>query len=67
MKGFHHSNTFLEFEYKDEVGSGLGPTLEFYTLSANCIRSLDYLWRKDTRNNDLFPAPLEQADKVIGR
>ena len=24
------------------------------------------MWRKDTRNNDLFPAPLEQANKMIG-
>ena len=27
-----NSNAYIEVQYADEVGTGLGPTLEFYTL-----------------------------------
>ena len=33
------NRAFLEVEYKDEIGTGLGPTLEFYCLVANEIKS----------------------------
>jgi E3 ubiquitin-protein ligase TRIP12 len=33
------NRAFLEVEYKDEVGTGLGPTLEFYFLVAQEIKS----------------------------
>ena len=51
----------LEIEYKDEVGHGLGPTLEFYTLIAQAIvkESEGTLWRKDVKDNCLFPKPLD--------
>jgi len=29
---------FLEISYKDEPGTGLGPTLEFYNLIAQEVR-----------------------------
>ncbi|KAK3138543.1 hypothetical protein QOZ80_5AG0370300 [Eleusine coracana subsp. coracana] len=32
MKSYARSSTLLEVEYKEEVGTGLGPTMEFYTL-----------------------------------
>ncbi|KAL6619092.1 hypothetical protein ACP70R_034231 [Stipagrostis hirtigluma subsp. patula] len=32
MKSHARSNALLEVEYKEEVGTGLGPTMEFYTL-----------------------------------
>lgn len=32
MKSYAKSNALLEVEYKEEVGTGLGPTMEFYTL-----------------------------------
>ncbi|XP_062179869.1 E3 ubiquitin-protein ligase UPL4 isoform X2 [Phragmites australis] len=32
MKSHARSNSLLEVEYKEEVGTGLGPTMEFYTL-----------------------------------
>lgn len=32
MKSHAKSNALLEVEYKEEVGTGLGPTMEFYTL-----------------------------------
>ncbi|GME95311.1 unnamed protein product [[Candida] boidinii] len=39
----------LEIEYFDEVGTGLGPTLEFYSLvSKEFSRSLLYMWRDDS-------------------
>lgn len=38
--------TVLEVEYFDEVGTGLGPTLEFYTLVSRELQRLDLgLWR----------------------
>ena len=51
----------LEIEYKDEVGHGLGPTLEFYTLIAQALlKEKDgCLWRKDVKDNCLFPAPID--------
>lgn len=33
-----NKRAFLEISYKDEVGTGLGPTLEFYYLVSNEIR-----------------------------
>jgi E3 ubiquitin-protein ligase TRIP12 len=62
------SDSILEIEYHDEVGTGLGPTLEFYadTSKAFCRKSLG-LWR-DTTPDDasefvfspqgLFPRPM---------
>ena len=39
---------YLEFEYKNEIGNGLGPTLEFYTLISDKIRGDKNLWYKTT-------------------
>ena len=43
-----HHKTMLEVEFFHEVGSGLGPTLEFFTLVCKCIRM-----RKGTRRSPL--------------
>lgn len=62
------SNGILEVEYFDEIGTGLGPTLEFYSLASKGFakRSLE-LWRDEDESkvgeyvfhpNGLFPAPL---------
>jgi E3 ubiquitin-protein ligase TRIP12 len=49
----------LEFEFFEEEGSGLGPTLEYYSLIANEISNPSYkLWRK-TDDGSLFPTPFE--------
>lgn len=32
MHEFAHSKALLEIQYENEVGTGLGPTLEFYAL-----------------------------------
>ena len=39
---------FLEFEYKGEIGNGLGPTLEFYNLIFEKLKEEKYLWYKTT-------------------
>ncbi|ODV78242.1 uncharacterized protein CANTADRAFT_90611 [Suhomyces tanzawaensis NRRL Y-17324] len=71
----------LEIEYFDEVGSGLGPTLEFYsTVSKEFVRKKLKLWRDDDLGNmdeeafiwnehGLFPAPLDkhQVNSENGR
>jgi len=41
-----NSNAYIEVQYADEVGTGLGPTLEFYTLVSNEIQRTELgLWR----------------------
>ena len=48
----------LEFEFFDEEGSGLGPTLEYISLVAQELIKLDKLiWRK-TEDGSLFPCPM---------
>lgn len=74
LQVYGKSPDVLEIEYYDEAGSGLGPTLEFYsTISKEfCRRSL-HLWRDDQldsksasnsgnyvfSNTGLFPRPLD--------
>ena len=43
----------LEIQYDNEIGTGNGPTLEFFTLLSQAIRKLE-IWRNSTM---LFPAP----------
>jgi E3 ubiquitin-protein ligase TRIP12 len=62
----------LEVEYFDEIGTGLGPTLEFYAMASKefARRSLK-LWRDEDDSHEgvhvwhphgLFPAPLKLDD-----
>lgn len=46
--------SILEIEFFDEVGTGLGPTLEFYTDVSKEF-SHQKMWRKDS--GELFPRP----------
>lgn len=62
----------LEIEYFDEVGSGLGPTLEFYsTVSKEFSKRKLKLWRDEDRydgdaegyvenKHGLFPSPMDK-------
>ena len=62
----------LEVEYFEEVGTGLGPTLEFFsTVSKEFSTKRLQLWRDNDSNaatdfvfgkNGLFPAPMSDAD-----
>ncbi|XP_072953939.1 E3 ubiquitin-protein ligase UPL4 [Typha angustifolia] len=43
-----HSKSQLEVEYNDEVGTGLGPTMEFYTLASHEFQKAGLgMWRGD--------------------
>lgn len=68
MYGNHPS--VLEIEYFNEEGSGLGPTLEFYsTISREFCRKSLKLWRKDDNEENpyvhyptgLFPTPINDT------
>ncbi|KAK2873444.1 hypothetical protein FQN49_002367 [Arthroderma sp. PD_2] len=73
------SPSVLEIEYFEEVGTGLGPTLEFYsTVSREFARKKLKLWRDSDANDDgeyvnnklgLFPAPMshEQTTQEAGK
>lgn len=73
------SSSVLEIEYFEEVGTGLGPTLEFYsTVSREFSKKGLKLWRDhDSRGggeyvqnkSGLFPAPMsrEQATQESGK
>lgn len=68
MYRYAHKPPVLEMEYEDEVGTGLGPTLEFYAnTSKEFARKKLHMWRENDANdgeeflhvsNGLFPAPL---------
>lgn len=52
----------MDFEFQDEEGTGLGPTLEYYALVAAETRNPEHnLWR-NTANNMLFPSPIDPYD-----
>ncbi|ORX75729.1 hypothetical protein BCR32DRAFT_224865 [Anaeromyces robustus] len=70
MNMYCSSQALLEIEFYDEVGTGLGPTLEFYNLVCKeiCKKSLN-IWRDNgfknnsdeiyiSPKNGLFPKPL---------
>ncbi|XP_053601004.1 E3 ubiquitin-protein ligase TRIP12 isoform X2 [Plodia interpunctella] len=45
MHEFAHSKALLEIQYENEVGTGLGPTLEFYALVSQELQRADLdLW-----------------------
>lgn len=79
MELYGASQSILEVEYFEEVGTGLGPTLEFYsTVSKEFCKKKLKLWREtDSNENDeyafgtrgLFPAPMsdEQASNENGK
>ena len=68
------SSSVLEVEYFDEAGTGLGPTLEFYSLVSKEFARRDLkLWRDTDQShpglyvhhpNGLFPAPISPDDVV---
>lgn len=78
MELYGASQSILEVEYFEEVGTGLGPTLEFYsTVSREFSKKKLKLWRDNDPNGDedfvsgqngLFPRPIgdEQAASEEG-
>lgn len=79
MELYGNSPSILEVEYFEEVGTGLGPTLEFYaTISKEFSKKKLQLWRENESENTghfafgkngLFPAPMsaEQASNENGK
>ncbi|KAL6247489.1 Ubiquitin fusion degradation protein 4, partial [Rhinocladiella similis] len=72
MDMYGGSPSVLEVEYFEEVGTGLGPTLEFYsTVSKEFSKKKLKMWRENDSaatdqfafgKNGLFPAPMSEAD-----
>ena len=71
MDMYGHSAAILEVEYFDEVGTGLGPTLEFYSsASREFSKKKLKLWRENESDNiksefafgkqGMFPAPMSE-------
>lgn len=80
MELYGASQSILEVEYFEEVGTGLGPTLEFYsTVSKEFSKKKLKMWRETESTNGsdeyafgsrgMFPAPLsaEQAETENGK
>ena len=79
MELYGASPSVLEVEYFEEVGTGLGPTLEFYsTVSKEFSKKKLKLWRETESNpadahvfgkRGLFPAPMsdQQAETENGK
>ncbi|KAK4695182.1 E3 ubiquitin-protein ligase TRIP12, partial [Lecanoromycetidae sp. Uapishka_2] len=79
MELYGGSSSVLEVEYFEEVGTGLGPTLEFYsTVSKEFSKKRIKLWRENDSNENedyafgqlgMFPAPMtaEQAETEAGK
>lgn len=79
MELYGASPSVLEVEYFDEVGTGLGPTLEFYsTVSKEFSKKKIKLWRENESNSKdeyafgklgLFPSPMsaEEAENENGK
>ncbi|KAI1504661.1 E3 ubiquitin-protein ligase UPL3 [Biscogniauxia marginata] len=76
MELYGSSQSILEVEYFEEVGTGLGPTLEFYsTVSKEFSKKKLKLWREMDSNDTeefvsgphgLFPRPLHEDDLTAG-
>ncbi|KAL8834609.1 MAG: hypothetical protein Q9170_003685 [Blastenia crenularia] len=79
MELYGASSSVLEVEYFEEVGTGLGPTLEFYaTVSREFSKKKTRMWREgESSDKDefafgklgMFPAPMsaQQADTESGK
>ncbi|KAL9026488.1 MAG: hypothetical protein Q9196_004853 [Gyalolechia fulgens] len=79
MELYGASPSVLEVEYFEEVGTGLGPTLEFYaTVSREFSKKKTRMWREGEANDKdefafgklgMFPAPMsaQHADTESGK
>lgn len=78
MDLYGKTDTILEVEYFDEVGTGLGPTLEFYSLTSKEFARKDLrLWRDNGSADStspyvyspsgLFPAPISEQAKATSK
>ena len=62
MESYGSKKSILEFEFENEEGTGLGPTLEYYSIISHEMKNpVHNLWRS-TDNNMLFPSPIDPYD-----
>ena len=62
MNEVNNYNGYIEFEYYNESGTGMGPTLEYYSLfTKEIIENHKDLWYK-TEDYSLFPIPFIKAE-----
>jgi E3 ubiquitin-protein ligase TRIP12 len=59
-----NKRAFLEIQFSGEEGTGLGPTMEFYSLLSEQFKSEISLWRKNTVDGVLYPKSLTMKDNV---
>ncbi|KAL6011107.1 E3 ubiquitin-protein ligase upl4 [Asimina triloba] len=66
MMALHaRSRAILEVEYNEEVGTGLGPTMEFYTLVSHEFQKFGLgMWRGDQYSS--LPLPYGKSSHVEG-
>ena len=64
IKDLQNDDSFLEFQFENEVGTGLGPTLEYYALISKVIKEEPDMW-KETSDNTLYPNPLNFKKRSI--
>eukprot|EP00397_Hematodinium_sp_SG-2012_P000972 GEMP01000973.1.p1 GENE.GEMP01000973.1~~GEMP01000973.1.p1 ORF type:complete len:1607 (+),score=348.82 GEMP01000973.1:74-4822(+) len=57
MNLYGNKKPALEIEYQGEVGTGSGPTLEFYACVAEELKNDTRLFRENTPSGLLFPKP----------
>ena len=59
----------LEIQYQNEVGTGLGPTLEFYTLFADELKKAEQgsIWINTGTDDHLFPKALAVTPNNLER
>lgn len=66
MNVYGSSNTILEVEYIGEVGTGSGPTLEFFAQVAEILKNCDPpLFRRGVPFGLLFPAPQAAGGEAV--
>ena len=62
METYGCKKSILEFEFENEEGTGLGPTLEYYSIVSQEMKNpIHNLWRA-TDDNMLFPSPIDPYD-----
>lgn len=66
LNAYSLESSILEFQFYDEAGSGLGPTLEFYSLVSSSFSRIHYMWNTSAREGlGLFPIPLTGNDTKL--
>ncbi|PPD87889.1 hypothetical protein GOBAR_DD15161 [Gossypium barbadense] len=68
MEMYSSQKTVLEVEYFGEVGTGLGPTLEFYTLLSHDLQKVGLaMWRSNsTWNKSVMEIDGDKNGKIAG-